>query len=210
MRKDLQEIFDVISEKFDKMSNARDKAIPEHREIIKMSSLVIRAVHRDEFAEAAELLAKTREKLTKLSLSLREFPEVYHGGFLHDCQKEFAEASITLSLVEKGVLPKPNEIGVDFPAYLNGAGEAIGELRRNIVDKLRKNKTEIAEKFLEWMDEIYYVLISMDYPDAITMSLRRTADVARSLIEKTRGEIAVHVRQNSLEQKMQKLEEKLK
>jgi len=208
--KDVKEVFDVISAKFDKISKLRDQALIDHREIIKIASLTIRAVHRAEFVEAEKLLDSARVKLKKLKDNLKDTPEVYYSGYVSDCQKEFAEASVTLSLIKEDKLLTPEEIGVDYPAYLNGVGEAIGELRRNIVDKIRNNKMGESEKLLAWMDELYYMLISMDYPDAVTMGLRRTADIARSLIEKTSGELAVHTRQSALEQKMQKLEEKLK
>ncbi|MFH1454196.1 MAG: haloacid dehalogenase [Armatimonadota bacterium] len=209
LNKETKKIFDVICKKFDEMNKLRDNAITRHREIIKISSLSIRATHREDYKEAENLIKQAQEKSEKLNAGLKNYPQIYYSGFIHDCQKEFAESCITLALIRDEKIATPADIGVDYPAYLNGMCEAIGEVRRHIVDRMRKNDLKNSEELLLLMDEIYYMMISIDYPDAITMGLRRTTDIARSLIEKTRGELTLHMRQNSLEEKMHKLEKKL-
>ncbi len=132
-------------------------------------------------------------------VAARDHPEIRFAGYLQDAQKEYAEARITEAVVT-GVsqLPTPEELGVEDAPFLNGMAEAIGEGRRHILDLLRHGEVDRGEAILSAMDDIYYVLVSMDYPDAITMNLRRSTDVARSLIEKTRGDLSIAIVQRQL------------
>ena len=122
--------------------------------------------------------------------------------FVHDAQKEFAEASTTLALVTGKPLPEPETIGVSYAAYLNGLGEAVGELRRYLLDSLRRNDLSRCEELLAIMDDVYSVLITMDFPDGITYGLRRTSDAVRGILEKTRGDLTLVLRQKELEEKL--------
>jgi translin len=129
----------------------------------------------------------------------RDHPEIRFAGYLQDAQKEYAEARITEAVViGESQLPTPEELGVEDAPFLNGMAEAIGEGRRHILDVLRHGEVDRGEAILSAMDDMYYVLVSMDYPDAITMNLRRSTDVARSLIEKTRGDLSIAIVQRQL------------
>jgi translin len=131
--------------------------------------------------------------------AVRDHPEIRFAGYLQDAQKEYAEARITEAVVTAaGELPTPEELGVEDAPFLNGMAEAIGEGRRHILDLLRHGEVDRGEAILSAMDDMYYVLVSMDYPDAITMNLRRSTDVARSLIEKTRGDLSIAIVQREL------------
>jgi translin len=130
--------------------------------------------------------------------AVREHADIRHAGYLQDAQKEYAEANLTMSLVRGTELPSPPDLGVEDAAYLNGVSEAIGEGRRRVLDLLRTGAVHEAEQLLDAMEEMYGVLVTMDYPDAITMNLRRSTDVARSLIEKTRGDLSIAVVQQDL------------
>ena len=163
-------------------------------------------MHRQEEAKATELLDAARVSLQKLGHDvLQEHNDLLNAGFVHDAQKEFAEASATLAIVTRKSLPDPDTLGVSYPAYLNGLGEAVGELRRYLLDSLRRNNLSRCEELLGTMDDIYATLVTMDFPDAVTYGLRRTTDSVRGILEKTRGDLTLVVRQKELEDKLQQM-----
>jgi translin len=204
---------DSISEKiraaFDARSAARDRAIVLSRETIRTCANTIRAAHRGELDRAREMLGGAREAVLQMRESLKDHPEVYHAGYVHDSQKEYAEAAAFLALVSGQELPDPDELMVDYPAYLNGLGEAVGELRRHTLDVMRHGRLEQADALLATMDEIYHHLVTIDYPDAVTGGLRRTTDSVRGIIEKTRGELTTALRQEDLRGAIQQALERL-
>ncbi|MBI4284234.1 MAG: haloacid dehalogenase [Chloroflexi bacterium] len=184
---------------------AREKALPLCREVIRYSSLSIRAVHRQEFDQAQDLLKSARNLLDEVERAL-DVADLANTGFVRDAQKEFAEGSITLALVTGKPPPDPKELGVDSAAYLNGLGEAVGELRRYLLDSMRKGDLSRGEELLSAMDDIYNVLVTMDFPDAITGGLRRTTDMVRGVLERTRSDLSLVIRQMALEKRLEKLE----
>ena len=185
---------------------AREKALPLCREAIRYSSQAIRAVHRQEFDQAEGLLKSARGLLDEAEQALSDGVELRNTGFLRDAQKEFAEGSITLALVTEKLPPNPDELGVDPAAYLNGLGEAVGELRRYLLDSMRKGDLSRGEELLAAMDDIYNVLITMDFPDAITGGLRRTTDMVRGVLERTRSDLTLAIGQKDLENKLKKFD----
>ena len=182
---------------------AREKALPLCRDIIRYSSLTIRAVHRQEFERAVESLKTARSLLDEAEQAVNDLSNT---GFVRDAQKEFAEASFTLAMVTGEQLPMPEELGVDAAAYLNGLGEAAGELRRYLLDGMRGGDLSRGEELLTAMDDIYSVLVTMDFPDAITGGLRRTTDMVRGVLERTRSDLTLAMRQKDLETRLEKLE----
>jgi len=188
---------------------AREQALPLCREVIRLSANGIRAVHRDEFDRARALHEQATGLLRRVQQALAARPDIFYAGFVHDAQKEHAEAALTLALITGGSLPGPADLAVEDPAYLNGMGEAVGELRRYVLDSLRDGDTERCERYLAAMDEIYDVLVTVDYPDALTAGLRRTTDVTRSILERTRGDLTMAARQRDLERKLAAFEERL-
>jgi len=173
------------------------------REIVRHSANAIRAIHRQEEKNAERLLTSAAGLLREAADDLScDNDDMVHAGFFHDAQKEFAEASITLAVVKRRLLPAPEELGVSYPAYLNGMGEAVGELRRYVLDNLRRNDLSRSEELLEVMDDVYSVLMTMDFPDGITYGLRRTTDAVRGILEKTRGDLTLALRQKELEEKL--------
>jgi len=185
---------------------AREKALPLCREAIRYSSQAIRAVHRQEFDQAEGLLKSARGLLNEAEQALSDGVELRNIGFLRDAQKEFAEGCITLALVTEKPPPDPDELGVDHAAYLNGMGEAVGELRRYLLDSMRKGDLSRGEELLTAMDDIYNVLITMDFPDAITGGLRRTTDMVRGVLERTRSDLTLAIGQKELEKKLKKFD----
>jgi translin len=195
----LDQISDGVRRRLDERMQARERALPAARKAIRSCANSIRAIHRAEWDEAARLMKEARAALDEGMEAVRDHPEIRFAGYLQDAQKEYAEARITEAVVGgKGELPTPEEVGVEDAPYLNGMAEAIGEARRHILDLLRHGEVDRGEAILSAMDDMYYVLVSMDYPDAITMNLRRSTDVARSLIEKTRGDLSIAIVQRQL------------
>ncbi len=188
---------------------AREKTLPLCREIIRHCSQAIRAVHRQEFDQAKELLQSARNLLGDVKQVIAECDELGYTGFVRDAQKEFAEGSILLALVTGKPLPDPGELGIDSAAYLNGLGEAVGELRRYLLDSMRKGDLSRGEELLSAMDDIYNVLVTIDFPDAITGGLRRTTDMVRGVLERTRSDLTLVIRQKELENRLEKLERNL-
>jgi len=190
-------------------NKAREQALPLCREAIRHSANAIRAVHRGEFDLGQELIDKVAGLLQEVAAALRDHLDIFYAGFVHDAQKEFAEASLTLALVAGRPLPPPEKLNVEHAAYLNGLGEAVGELRRHLLDSLRGGDVEHCEDCLTAMDDIYSVLVTFDYPDAMTGGLRRTTDNVRGILERTRGDLTLAVRQRDLERKLSEFEKGL-
>ena len=203
----LEVIANHIREIFTARDGAREKALPLCREIIRHSSNTIRAVHRQEFPVAAEML-KTATGLLKNAQQFTISSELANSGYLRDAEKEFAEASILLALVSGIALPTPEELNVDPSSYLNGMAEAVGELRRYLLDSIRKGDLSRGEELLDAMDDIYSVLVTVDFPDAITGGLRRTTDMMRGVLEKTRSDLTLVIQQKNLENRLDKYEGK--
>ncbi len=206
----LELVAEQIREKFDVQTAARDKALSTSRTLIQHCSKAIRAVHRDddegmnEHLAQATLLAKTfKDDL------LPEHPDIYHTGYTQDALKEFVEAEVTCALIKEKPLVTLDELDVPHATYLKGLSEVVGELRRRTLDELRSGYSQEAERLLTQMDEIYSVLVTMDYPNAITHGLRRQTDIARSIIERTRGDITFSLRGEHLGKKIDALREEL-
>jgi translin len=184
---------------------AREKVLPLCREAIRLSGNAIRAVHRQEFDRAKDMLATAHKLLGEAEQNIATCSELRNTGFLWDAQKEFAEGSITLALITGEQLPGPDELEIDHASYLNGLGEAVGELRRYLLDSLRKGDQSRGEELLQAMDDIYNTLVTMDFPDAITGGLRRTTDMVRGVLERTRSDLTLAMQQKKLEDKLEKL-----
>lgn len=188
---DLDETSDRIRRRFDARMEARERALPASRAAIRSCANAIRAIHREEWDRAHRLMDEAKAAIEEGLEAVRDQPEIRFAGYLQDAQKEYAEARVTEAVVTGDGIPTPEELGVEDAPYLNGIAEAIGEGRRHILDLLRHGKVAEGEATLSAMDDLYTVLVTMDYPDAITGNLRRSTDVARSLIEKTRGDLSV-------------------
>jgi translin len=206
--KNLDEIADRIRANFTAKNAARDAALERSRTLIRHCANAIRATHRDERALAQEHITAAREIVAAIRADLAAFPDLYHAGYTQDALKEFAEANITYALVGNEPLPAPEALGVEYAAYLNGLGEAAGELRRRCLDIMRHAHSDEAERLLEAMDDIYSLLVTVDYPDAITGGLRRTTDLVRGVTERTRGDITTSLRQYQLQEALKAFEEK--
>lgn len=206
----LDKICDDIRADFENKTRLRDDALRDARQCIKHASLAIRAIHRNEEPEARQELANGRELAIRLRDSLKSaHPELYFAGYTQDALKEYCEAELTVAMILGEPLPTPETLGAEYPAYLNGLAETLGELRRRCLDLLRPGYNHEVERLLELMDEVYTQLVTMDFPDAITEGLRRRTDLARGIIERTRGDITVAFREDQLAQRLDRLSNQL-
>jgi translin len=205
----LEKIADQIRQKFDLRNAKRDQALAQARQLTRACSLAIRAVHRDDKEAMENHLSEARTLADTLRQELVSYPDLFYAGYTQDSLKEFVEASVTCALILNQPLQTPEELIVEEATYLNGLAEVIGELRRRTLDILRSGYSQEAERLLGYMDEIYSVLVTMDYPDAITNGLRRQTDVARSIIEKTRGDVTFSLRGEHLAQALHKFSRQL-
>lgn len=200
---DLDSIETTVRAVLDEKFAARELALKNCRKIIQHSANAIRSLHRGDVARAEELLAQGRSLITEAEEPLAEHTDIYHAGFFYDAVKEYAEAELTKALILGVPLPLPAEIGVHAVPYLKGLGEAVGEMRRRLLDKLRHGDLAEAEVIFGKMEIIHDLLASLDYPDGMTSGLRRTTDVARSLIERSRADLTTTIVQERLRRQLE-------
>lgn len=187
-----------ILARLDLVNSARERALSETRQLTRLSANAVRAVHRADYALADELLAQARQIKEQLTADLAQYPALYWSGYVQDAHKEFAEACLTRAIIGGDPLPGPETLQVDDAVYLNALGEAAGELRRHVLDAIRHGDLVRGEAMLDVMDEIYGVLVQVDYPDAVTYALRRTTDMVRGVLERTRGDLTLAVEHQKL------------
>ena len=201
---DLSDIGAETIESLTERNRAREQGLAVSREVTRFSANAIRAVHRQDFDEAARLIALARRRLEDTAPMRDESPEIYFAGFLSDARKEYAEANITLAVISGDPILRPGELAVDASSYLNGMAETIGELRRYILDTLRRDSidTDRCQELMDVMDEIYGVLVTVDFPEGVTGGLRRNTDQMRGVLERTRGDLTMALRQRRLERQM--------
>jgi len=205
----LDSIIDQANAYFTSKNALRDETLQRSRSLIRFCANSIRATHRHEYEQARELLAEAREAADLMCREARVYPDIYHAGYTQDAMKELAEAAITLALVTADRIPEPQELGVEVAAYLNGLGEAIGEMRRFALDSLRRDEIAEAERILQMMDDVYSQLVAIDYPDSLTRGLRRTTDMVRGVTERTRGDLTLTVRQERLSKELRAFQARL-
>jgi translin len=205
----LPAIVEKIHQALELRTQARDRALANARQVTRHAAQAIRAIHREEHDAAYEQIGQARELVRTMQKELDELPELYYAGYTQDAIKEFVEANITCALIENQPLPTPDELKVEYATYLNGLAEAAGELRRRTLDILRQGYSGEAERLLSCMDDIYATLVTMDYPDAVTNGLRRQTDLIRGIVERTRGDLTISLREQHLEQAMQTLQARL-
>jgi translin len=202
----LNEIIDQIEKNLDDKDAIREVALKSCRTITRLSTAITQGVHKKE--DITELFNSARDEASRLRSLVQEHPDLLHSGFVQSAFQELCEAAILLAVVNNENMPIPKDLGVTDTSYLLGMADAIGELRRFTLECLRAGKVEIAESYLEKMEVFYETLLRFNYPNAV-VSIRRKQDIARSLVEKTRGELAVAMRGRALEKKMEDLESKI-
>lgn len=206
----LEETAERIHAHFEIATAVRDRALSQSRTLTRHCAHAIRAVHREEWDLAKEHLSECRQIIASLRQELAAHPGIFYAGYTQDALKEYAEACLVYALVQNSELPSPETLGLEFATYLQGLAEAAGELRRRCLDCLLRGEAVEAERLLSHMDDIYGVLVTMDYPDAITGGLRRLTDIVRGVTERTRGDLTLSLRQQQLERSLANVEQRLK
>jgi translin len=189
-----------VHQVFETRTRTRDQALGQARQLTRHCANAIRAIHRSERDLAYQHLDAARAIVESLKADLMDFPELFFAGYTQDAIKEYAEASITCALIENKELPMPEELGVVYATYLNGLAESVGELRRRCLDILRHGYSEEAERLLGCMDEVYGLMVTLDYPDAVTNGLRRHTDLMRGIVERTRADLTISLREQKLQE----------
>ena len=183
---------------------AREEGLAACRRTIRAASQSIRAVHRHEVDKAAALLGECEAALREAQSALLPHPQVAYAGFLHDAEKEYVEAVLTHALIDGASLAGAEALGVGVPAWFNGLAEAASELRRHTLDRLRAGELERAEDLLRSMEDVYDLLVTVDYPDALTGGLRRTTDALRAVLERTRADVTLTMTQSRLQHALER------
>ncbi len=205
----LEAITDAIREEFEARNSARDDALRRSRNLIRHCGNTIRAIHRHQWQQADAGLATVREAVVEMIEGVADYPDLYHAGFTQDALKEYVEAFSIYALVRGETLPTPEDLDVPGSTYLNGLAEAASELRRHILDIIRKTHSDKVETYLDAMDTIYDSLMTFDFPDGVTGGLRRRVDQLRGVLERTRGDVSSSLRQHQLRQALTNLEQEL-
>jgi translin len=193
----------AVRSELDAKYQARELALKNCRQIIRGSANAIRAMHREDLDAARTLLAEVRVLIDEAEAPLSEHRDIYHAGFFYDAVKEYAEAELTAALLTERPLPLPEDLGLDAVPYLKGLGEAVGEQRRRLLDLLRKGELAAAERTFADMETVHDLLTALDYPDGMTHGLRRTTDVARALIERSRADLTSTIVQERLRRELE-------
>ena len=209
MTTNLESIIERIRADLTHKNEVRDLTLSRSRSLIRFCANSIRATHRHDYDLARQLLDEAKDAAATMCKEASAYADIFYAGYLQDALKELAEAAITLALVTHLDIPDPDDLHIDYAAYLNGLGEAAGEMRRFSLDSIRRGDTEEAERLLGRMDEIYGYLVTIDFPDSLTRRLRRTTDMVRGVTERTRGDLTTAVRQEELQAALQALEGKL-
>lgn len=200
-----------IKDSFEDKDKARERSLAISRNVVRNCRTAMYSIHNRDFDKADALISEAREMLEKTNTLLSGHPDIYYSGFLEHAQQEFVECTVIFNILsdEEKEIPGPAELNVSNVAYLNGLGDVGGELRRHILDLIRKDRPEEGEKYLNLMEEIHSCLMMFDYPDAMTHGLRHKTDVTRSIIEKTRGDLTNAMRQQKLEKAMKQFENRI-
>ena len=205
----LDTIVESIRADFETTNRVRDTALQRSRTLIRNCANAIRAAHRGDFEDSRTLLGVAREAASEMITDLASYPDLYHAGYTQDALKEYVEAEVVYAFIKGGELPTPQELEVEGAAYLKGLAEAASEMRRHALDLMRQNRLDRAEEIMAVMDEVYGQLLTVDYPDAITRGLRRTTDMLRGVVERTRGDLTTALRQEMMRQALRDFEERV-
>ena len=187
----LDEIGERARTELETLHRAREDAYAASRRVIRSAANAIRAVHRNEEDTGRALLDDAAASLAVVRRATAHRPQLTGAGFVLDAQKEYAEARLVYAMLvaDDGALPDPVQLDIETAAWLNGLAETVGELRRRMLDLLRAGDHAGAERTLALMEDVIALLVTMDFPDGVTGGLRRSTDIARSITERSRGDL---------------------
>ena len=205
----LIDIVEIIRGEMTTLNGLRDATLARSRSLTRACANTIRAIHRHDWSEADTLLAQAREEARAMVEAVADHPTLYHAGYTQDALKELVEAHLVAAVVRGDPPPTPADLYVTGATYLRGMSGAGSEMRRFVLDLVRRGEVQAAEPYLDFMDEVYSQLITVDFPDAVTDGLRRSTDVLRSVLERTRGDLTLAIRQDQMRQALLSFETNL-
>ncbi|MQG85509.1 MAG: haloacid dehalogenase [SAR202 cluster bacterium] len=203
--KSIETNIELSKKDLESIHNKRETVYPLTRQIIHLCSAAIKNAHRKQYDESLKLVNEAKVLIDKINNESIENTPIMSSGYVLDAQKEFTEANVALAFLTNKEIPTALELSVQISPYLNGIAEAASELRRTILDALRSDNLDSCETWMECMDETYSMLAGIDYPEAVTGGLRRTVDQLRGVLERTRGDLTMSLRQKALENKLDNL-----
>ncbi len=206
----LKSLLDKIEEELKKKEEVRQELQKDMRRATRLSKQAILFVHQERFDEARELLKEASKLLAKLDEVSKDYPELVYTGLVNAAFEEYVEAHTLLTLIKEERFISPEELGVPSVSYVLGLSDVIGELRRRTLDSLRRGDMETAENCMQTMERIYVELTAMDDAYLLVPGLRRKCDVARRIIEATRGDLTIEARRSSLERSIEELEKNIR
>lgn len=206
----LSAIVDGIIHEMERINAVRDETLTRSRALIRICAHSIRAMHRHEMEEAATLLAQAQTDAVAMVAPLADFPDLYYTGYTQDALKEVVEAHLLYAFISGGDFPTPAALQVTGATYLKGMSEAATEMRRFALDLMRRDQVEAAEPYLRMMDDVYSLQVTVDFPDAVTMGLRRQTDVLRGVLERTRGDLTMAMRQEKMRIALRQFEQAIR
>ena len=204
---DLKTVLKKVKTELTRQDKVRESAHESMRKATSLSKQTILLIHQKRFEEAENTVEKAKNLISGLQDLARESPEIVYGGMFSAALQEYSEANIFLRLVEEAKFISPNDISVPSVDYVLGLGDVVGEFRRLALDALREGDVKKGEECLQTMDEIYIELMALDEAYMLVPGLRRKSDVARRIIEATRGDITQEVRRKSLEDYLKRFEQ---
>ncbi len=186
-----EETLERLRKHFDREMEVRERLLHLSREVVRLSARSIFALHRGDEKRAEELMGRAKKILGEMVGLCGENPSLQVSGTVRNAQQEYGEAFLVRTLLKERRLPEPEEVGIPYEPYLMGLADAPGELRRAVLDHLRKGEIRPAEELFSLMERIYELLAEFDYPDAVLPGMKRKQDVVRGLVERTRGELTL-------------------
>jgi len=206
----LRNILKEIGEELQEKDKVHEKTMKDVRKIGVSSKQAILLIHQKRFKEAEKLIERARKIISEIKELSTDYPEVIYSGSFSAARQEFSEANIFLKSIKESRFVTPDEINVPSVDYVLGLADVIGEYRRLALDALREGNGKKGEQCLQTMDEIYIELTALDEAYMLVPGLRRKCDVARKLIEITRGDITQEVRRSMLEKHLERFERQAK
>lgn len=206
---DLTDFIDAIRQELTRISELRDETLRMSRALVRSCANSIRAIHRHEWTEATVMLAQSRLDAEAMIRPLADHPALFYAGYTQDALKELVEAHVVYAVARNLPIPGPDELAVPGATYLRGLSEAATETRRFVLDLMRRGNVAAAEPYLAFMDDVYSLLVTVDFPDAITDGLRRHTDVLRTVVERTRGDLTLAHRQDQMRAALRNFEVRL-
>jgi translin len=202
----LKSILKEVKEELTQKDKVRENAHQNMRKATSLSKQAILLMHQKKIEKATNSIETAKEIISKLKGLAKEYPDIIYSGMFSAALQEYSEANIFLGLIRESRFVTPIEVNVPAVDYVLGLADVIGEYRRLVLDALREGDSEKGEECLKTMDEIYIELMAMDEAYMLVSGLRRKCDVARRIIEATRGDVTQEVRRKSLENYLKQFE----